>query len=305
MMRLFVFCILFICLYLYGVVDSFAYTEQTKKKSLVFYVSQRSIRLLVPYFLLSIVGLLPKIMAASVLNDKLEMDFIQIIRAFFVPREGVWGHFWFLPMIYITGILGYGLDKLVKLSVVGWIIITAISFGLSFVQLDVLQWLAINDVLHFFVYYALGIVVGRIKGYDLNKKYEIVIACVGLLLFLILFFYVHGALSLQHVRNFLIACCMIIFIVNLCRLLENRITVCRTSLMAQTYQIFILSWPCQLIVGIVIERILRLNWQVFIPVVFLSGILFPLLILRIMDKIETKINFKILSFVIGRQVIMK
>lgn len=79
----------------------FAHTMQTERKTFVQYVSQRALKLLVPYFLISLIGLVPKILASSVLNDTLNMDAMEIVRAFLVPREGVWGHFWFLPMIYL------------------------------------------------------------------------------------------------------------------------------------------------------------------------------------------------------------
>ena len=51
----------------------------------------------------------------------------------------------------------------------------------------------------------------------------------------------------------------------------------RKSLIAQTYQIFILSWPCQLIVEIIIERILHLQWWIILPSVFLAGVMDHLL----------------------------
>ena len=91
----------------------FAHTMQTRK-TFAQYASQRALKLLVPYFLISLIGLVPKILASSVLNDTLNMDAMEIVRAFLVPREGVWGHFWFLPMIYLIGVIGYLLDKMSK-----------------------------------------------------------------------------------------------------------------------------------------------------------------------------------------------
>lgn len=69
----------------------FAHTMQTEGKTFAQYASKRAVKLLVPYFLISLIGLVPKILASSVLNDTLNMDAMAIVRAFLVPREGVWG----------------------------------------------------------------------------------------------------------------------------------------------------------------------------------------------------------------------
>lgn len=130
----------------------FAHTMQSDRKSLAQYTGNRAVKLLVPYFVISLIGLIPKILASSVLNDKLNVDVISIVRAFLVPREGVWGHFWFLPMIYLMGTLGYLLDKFSKKTQV-WAIVVLVSFALSFYRQDVLQWFAVNDVLQYFMFY--------------------------------------------------------------------------------------------------------------------------------------------------------
>lgn len=117
----------------------FAHTMQSEKKTFAQYAGQRAAKLLIPYFFMSLIGLAPKIMASPFLNDTLNMDVMSIVRAFLVPREGVWGHFWFLPMIYIIGIIAMLFDKISKNTCV-WILITVIAFVLSFYRSDYLSW---------------------------------------------------------------------------------------------------------------------------------------------------------------------
>lgn len=130
----------------------FAHTMQSDRMSWTQYVSKRAVKLLIPYFVISLIGLVPKILASSVLNDNLNVDAISIVRAFLVPREGVWGHFWFLPMIYLIGVLGCLLDKYSKKTRF-WITVVLLSFALSFYRHEVLQWFSINDVLQYFMFY--------------------------------------------------------------------------------------------------------------------------------------------------------
>ena len=278
----------------------FAYTEQADRKSFGEYVRQRSARLLIPYFVLSLVGILPKILAASVLNDTLEMDATQLVRAFLVPREGIWGHFWFLPMIYLMGIMGYILDKAFGSGKTNWTVVTVVAFGLSFVRKDVLEWFAINDVLHFFIYYSLGVACCRTSMRKMTRVQMAISALGCVTLSVGLFVCINGSVPVVHVRDTAIACLMTASIVSLCKLAEGECNIDRTSPLAQTYQIFILSWPCQLVVGILAERILHFNWMAFIPTVFVAGMALPLVLLRMIDLFEKKTNTQILSFVLGR-----
>ncbi len=87
-------------------------TKQTMKHSFREYCYRRFVRILLPYFLFSIVGIVPKVFFAGVLNDQLPADIGEIIRVFLVPRESIWGHFWFLPMIFFLGIIGYLATKI-------------------------------------------------------------------------------------------------------------------------------------------------------------------------------------------------
>ena len=278
----------------------FAYTNQTGRKSCKDYLSQRSLRLLVPYFVFSLIGLIPKIVASPVLNDTLELDAVQLIRAFFVPREGVWGHFWFLPMIYFIGILGFVIDKLCLKSSKVWIVITITALVVSIYKADFLQWFSINDVLHFFPYYCLGVLTCYIKLDFLIGSHLKTNFFVGLVTGLVLYSFFEEVGLIGFARNTAIAICMILSIVSLCKSISNRLYIDRNAKLAQTYQIFIISWPCQLVAGILLERILHVNWLLFWILVFATGVIVPLILLRIKDIIEKKYNTKILSFILGQ-----
>lgn len=280
----------------------FAYTNQTGRKSFREYFSQRSTRLLIPYFVFLLIGLIPKIVAAPVLNDTLELDAVQLIRAFFVPREGVWGHFWFLPMIYFIGILGFVIDKLCRKCAKVWIVVTITSMVLSLVSLyktDILEWFSINDILHFFPYYCLGVLTCYIKSDYIGSHLKTNIL-IGLVAAFVLFSIFEEVGLIGFVRDTGIAVCMILSVVSLCRSFGNRCDINQNAKLAQTYQIFILSWPCQLVAGIVLERILHVNWLLFCVVVFTTGVILPLILLRVKDIIENKYNTKLISFILGQ-----
>ena len=75
----------------------------------------------------------------------------------------------------------------------------------------------------------------------------------------------------------------------------------RSSIFAQTYTIFILSWPCQLVVEIILERILKTGFYACFPAMLLTGLTVPLILIKLTDYIEYKTNTKIISLIIGKQ----
>lgn len=295
-MPLFVFCSGFL----------FAYTKQSQRKRIGEYISQRAQKLLVPYFVFSLIGLLPKYFAQSVLNDSLSIDAMSLARVFLVPRDNIWGHFWFLPMIFFLGCISFLLDgyllskwdKRIKWAVVS---ILLIVLKLLFIPTSNLQWFGINDVISFAWCYALGMFVSYAFG-DLKKKVHLSRPqAVGILI-------LGGGTSLvisrlvmaDLISGVMVAVIMTASILILCVAFNGSITINKQSLIAQTYQLFILSWPCQIVMEILTERILHLNWMIIIPIVFAVGVLGPMLLLKLINWFEIRTKTKFISYILGR-----
>lgn len=284
----------------------FAFTKQIERKTFFEYVGQRAKKLLIPYFVLSLIGLLPKYLFSSVLNDTLHLDTLSLIRAFLVPRENIWGHFWFLPMIFFLGIIAYLIEKymLVKTNkTIGWGIVTLVLMAVSifFKPTDSMGWFGINDLILYGWSYALGVSVffllGDLKESVRFKGWQTTIFCL-----------VGGGISVlisilgkeQDYQRVLVALLMISVVLIACVALDDIIRINRRSLIAQTYQIFILSWPCQLIVEIILERVLHLQWWIILPSVFCSGVIGPVLLIKAINHFERKTRTHYLSLIIGK-----
>lgn len=59
---------------------------------------KKAVRLLVPYAVLTLVAWIPKILLDTYMNDNMSVTWENFVRILFIPREGVWGHFWFIPV---------------------------------------------------------------------------------------------------------------------------------------------------------------------------------------------------------------
>lgn len=302
-MPLFVFCSGYL----------FSYTGQSTKYTFWSFTKNRALRLLVPYVSLSLIGVLPKILFSSVLNDKLGMDGMSLLRAFLVPRENIWGHFWFLPMIFFIGIIFYVVERYLfrgKSLSVKWGVLFLILCILAVFHRPIpgLQWLGINDICQFAWAYASGCLCFHLFG-DIQQHFKasdttiIVVSCLGIILISVIWF-LFGRNLPELVGmgvKILIAILMIGSVLLLCLGLEQHSRISRQSLLGQTYQIYILSWPCQLVAEVLLERILHFQWWIIMPVVFATGVFLPLLLLRIIDWFERKTSTRFLSFILGKK----
>ena len=269
------------------------------------FVKQRAIRLLVPYFALSLIGILPKYIFSSVLNDSLQLDWLSLTRAFLVPRENIWGHFWFLPMIFFMGCLAFEIDKYLcknnQKQIWGAICLVLFVLAMVFQPLAELKWFGINDLAKYGWSYAAGVEVFQLFG-DVKDKIRIgrlkmvplSVAGGGISLIISLL------LGFEEKLSPLVAIVMIPVIMLLCMAFEDRAKINRQSLISQTYQIFILSWPCQLVVEIILERVLHLQWWIILPSVFIIGVVGPLILIKLIDWFEAKTKTRILSVIIGK-----
>ena len=66
---------------------------------------KKVIKLGVPYVVLSVLAWFPKILLSEYMNDNMEVTIQNIVRIFFIPRENIWGHFWFIPVYLIISLL--------------------------------------------------------------------------------------------------------------------------------------------------------------------------------------------------------
>lgn len=82
-----------------------------------------------------------------------------------------------------------------------------------------------------------------------------------------------------------VAVLMLVSVLAVCSALSERFSVDRKSVWARTYPIFILSWPCQLIVEVVLERVMHQPWFAVMPAMIAAGILGPLAVLTICDGV--------------------
>ncbi len=287
------------------------YTQQADRCGASGFARKRFLKLLIPYFALSLIAILPKYAMQPFLNDSVSLDWYSLLRIFFVPRENVWGHFWFLPMIFTLGVLGYFLDKFFgsyKNRKYGWGIITSALFiGYAAVMIygtprwgGVTRWLSISDVVQFGWVYALGAFCAcndLLRKIDTPQSRFLAILSFPVA---ILFFFCEVPNIIAPVKAAAIAVVMIFSLSELCIYVSKKVDVNRNAVYAQTFTIFLLSWPCQAIANVVTERLLHWPYYAIMPIQFCVGIIGPMILIYIIERFENKHNIRWISFILGK-----
>lgn len=171
---------------------------------------------------------------------------------------------------------------------------------LSFAAFTYDEWFGIRDFLDYFWIYLLGCFCAT-----LNEKTDFGMnSVVSLILFvasIIAFTFMKESRGVpRELLGMLIAILMTASVVALCKSFEDRMVIPSKSPLSQTFTIFILSWPCQLVSEVVTERLLGLPAAVIMPTMLISGLLGPIIIIKLIDFFESKTNTKTLSFLLGR-----
>lgn len=281
----------------------FEKTNSANRYSFLSYLCKRSKKLMLPYFMLTLIGFIPKILTNNLFADESNISIKYFIECFLVPRNNVWGHFWFLPTLLIISAFAFLFSKFKNSKAkIGFFILVVFLFLLPTLPklTDITDWFAINDVIKFTCYYALGFIFANSSFEETVEKrsadkYLLILLPISIGLFFVDF----GSVILNNALREIIGILMIIFVLVISRLFDITDSKIGSFLTRKTYSMFILSWPFQSIVSLIFESKLKLAYYITMPVSFLVGIIGPIFVIISVDWFENKIKNKIISSFIG------
>lgn len=275
------------------------YTSGIRNKSYGSFIKDKCIRFLTPYIVLTFVGIIPKILLANFVNDDVEFSFAYLVKALFSPRDNVWGHFWFLPTLLIIYVFSY---LLLKLSNYGtaFTAFFVLAFLIAVFPTDI-NWFALNDICDQLVFFCLGmmsqsVILNKTKTV-LNPFVDVLSAglAIGMFVWLRSVRY-FGFQWLLNFSNVIIGILMIYSLLYVSVALSNVGSKVLDYFDEKTFSIYIISWPCQAAVEIVVNRVLNMHWYVVMPAMFIVGLGVPLLINEIYKRIKWHPKFINLLF---------
>lgn len=266
-----------------------AYTKGEKRETYNKFMKKKAIKLLFPYLLFTVIGFFPKLLISEFTNDYVELSIGYFIKTLIAPRDNVWGHLWFLPVLFVFYAFSFLLLR-VRKTTFGKIIVTLFMLLILLKPINI-NWLGISDICQFFIYFWLGML-----GCECILKFKetLFIAINGvssflisIALFIISFYYFK---DVYIYSKFFIALLMVFAIFCLSMQIEKtaRLKKGFGFFTGKTFAMFLLSWPAQAVVEVLLNRVWNCTWYITVAGMFLAGVLTPLLIVAFIRKFKIK-----------------
>lgn len=255
------------------------------------YICRRGTRLLIPYFALSLLAFVPKAMVQQLLNDSVELSVWHLVRTELVPRENVWGHFWYIPVVFFLCCFGVlTLNRMRKSRMIRAAVLIT-TYVLLYLP-ETTAWFALEDIRKIAFYFVLGMALA-----DWDPDACVISKPVWLLAFPAAF--VLFRCGANVLLNSGIAILMIGFVLHIGTRLPLRKTGLFAMIEKHSFTIFLLSWPAQAVMEVVCNKLLHLPVLLTMGVMFLAGIAVPLVCVKIVSLIDKRIPVKWVKLVIG------
>lgn len=245
--------------------------EQSKS-----YVKNKFRKLIIPYFIISILGIIIKLCLSSFAIRN--VSFASMIRAIlFYPWEGSIRLLWFVYTLFIIAIISVLLRKiLIKYTILFFTItsIVPINFG-SFINLD--------GVLQYIVYYYLGMYFFKFYEQYKEFKFKHIIVLSTLIILLIM----NNIAVSEYYKSlflFISSICGIACFISISMLIED-IKVGRVLQIIgkHSFDIYLFSWFFQSFFRILLFQILKMSYNTTFLFMFIGGFL-PLILTKFIEK---------------------
>ena len=273
-------------------------------KGIVKWIEDKATRLLVPYLFWSFIGLVPKYYVEN--GGLVGLSFSYILGTIVVPRQSIWGHFWFLPVLFLTYSVfalwrKFITDKNAKVMCVFSLIVFCVFYYLP-ITTDIA---GLSDLRVSCFFFSVGVLANVMKedfclavgkmmgtGGGTGRKLLSIVYCVVITVISMVF--TEFAYKYRTV-GMVIGLLMVSVCVMLSRIIgETKIS---DWISQHNYTIYIFSWFFQSVAMVVCEHI-HMGWEPLFIIMFSVGLLGPTLVILIREKIPS-LNRKWVDLVLG------
>lgn len=264
-------------------------------------------KFLVPYLVLTAVAFIPKAMLGDT-TDVVELSIGYFLKTtFLIPRQGVWGHFWFIATFLVTEIFwGLWRSKVASRKLISRILFFIGVAGCLVMMIWPVytDYLMINDLRFHAIFYPCGIVTAMIKPVLWNKKWKnliaIILTAAGVWL---LYPYGNFQYCVNPFINFAVAMLLVWCVWNMAVLLGRKQYGLVRFLVRDAFTVFVYSWPAQAVADVILRR-LGINWVTAIGILFVTGFVFPLLLAGLYRRFQI-VHCGFLDVLLGVRTISK
>lgn len=268
----------------------FSNSNGLEKNGYIKWLADKAIKLLTPYVVVSMLSAVPKYYFE---HHSFNGMALSMVKGLFAPRLGVWGHFWFLPVLFLVYVIFGACKAIVKEVRIGGVAILVLVSGIIYFLPYGTEWLGIDDLKNSLLFFSIGMFVYELRLNDVKASTtnSIVVIIAGLATSIVLyrFCYEIKIVMLLSGLIMLLVCCLV------AKLIGENATA--SWLSRNNFTIYIYSWPFQSIAMVICDK-LTLPWFVMMVVMFGVGLFAPIVMITIYREFKF-INNRFFDLVLG------
>ena len=255
------------------------------------WLGEKALKIFVPYCFLTAIFLFPKMR----MDTGKWIDPGYMIKSFLQPRGNVWGHLWFLPVLFFC-FLVFGLWQVFvhkRNQLLFSIPIIVLTVALYFLPLNT-AWFGFTDFRSFALFFVFGMVAKVLINANkihLSLASKVLIIIFGLALSFLLYVFAYTSIF----AKLGMAVLMLIVCYNMATLISENNFCAWVS--KHNYTIYLYSWPAQAAVMMLCDRF-NIGWPITFLLMFATGIAFPVVLIIIYERIP-KIHNRFFDMVLG------
>lgn len=250
---------------------------------------EKAIKLLTPYIVLSVAAAVPKYYLEQRTFAGMGS---YIIQAVFAPRLGVWGHFWFIPVLMLVYLV-FGIWKkfvtVTPITITGTVVVSLVLYFLPIKS----YWFGLSDIKTAPLFFTAGMVVCLINrnGGDTQWYGRLMCMIIGVILSTLLVknYQYNSVLMLVVAFSMIFVCWQMAKLIG-----EHKIT---EWISRHNFTIYIYSWPFQAAVMVICGR-LHFPWYLTTLCMFIIGLMAPAAMIYIYEH-SRKIQNRFFDLVLG------
>ena len=254
------------------------------------FIKKKLYRLLIPYFVINIIALYPKILMNDFASRPVEVSWFGIIQSFIYPWDNTIIFFWFLPTLFLIFVISASLLKLFK-SDIPIIILMAVSIVCQIFNLEFTKFLNINGVIIYFSWWGFGYFY---MIYEAKMKLMVDSHCLAFICFLgtLIPIYTESTENFMYIFSIL----GILLSLHLGYYSVEKGHKFLDFLNGYSYSIYLFSWFPQVAVRIICIQLISFPFPLVFVLSSVFGIFIPILIAKLG---KAKLSNKFFKYVFG------
>ena len=256
-------------------------------------------QLIIPFIVLGIIVFPFRAIMSFCADDSMPLSVGAFVESLLYSNKLSITFFWFLPMIYICQLVGYGVKKLKNVVIFSALCIIAVMLHF-FNYLGGLSLFSINYVGVYLIYFMIGMLCGNniLKFRNTVKWHSPYVLALTLSAWGISY-YVCYNIANTDVMRFVCAMCGISMMVSVACVIEYYNVRILDHLEGATYMIFLLSWFFNVGSQQLLHHFTDFPWQVYSAISIVTAIYIPVCAYKYIKHNPSSIFATKLAWVLG------